>query len=91
MVLPWIFDIPGYRGAVRPIRDGMFNIIDVPFCSVQACADAYLTPCIKRYITGFMSGFKSGIEVIKNSLSTGTNLILLLKDQLCSIFPRNHE
>lgn len=28
-----------------------------------ACADAYLTPCIKRYVTGFMSGFKKGIEV----------------------------
>ena len=51
---------------MRPIRDGIFNIIDVfCFCSLQACADAYLTPCIKRYVTAFMSGFKSGIEVIK--------------------------
>lgn len=41
-------------------------IIDMFFCCVQACADAYLTPCIKRYVTGFMSGFNSGIEV--NSL-----------------------
>jgi len=30
---------------------------------VLACADAYLTPCIKKYVTGFMSGFKDGIEV----------------------------
>ncbi|XP_022798938.1 5-oxoprolinase-like isoform X3 [Stylophora pistillata] len=27
-----------------------------------ACADAYLTPCIKRYVNGFISGFKHGIE-----------------------------
>ncbi|CAH3139957.1 unnamed protein product [Porites lobata] len=27
-----------------------------------ACADGYLTPCIKRYVSGFMSGFRRGIE-----------------------------
>ena len=51
----------------------MFNIHF--FCSIQACADAYLTPCIKRYVSGFMSGFKAGIEVIKNYLLTVTNRI----------------
>ena len=28
-----------------------------------ACADAYLTPCIKSYVSGFTSGFQKGIEV----------------------------
>ncbi|KAK3716070.1 hypothetical protein QZH41_007242 [Actinostola sp. cb2023] len=28
-----------------------------------ACADAYLTPCIKRYVSGFASGFKDGLKV----------------------------
>ena len=32
------------------------------FCIV-ASADAYLTPCIKKYIRGFTAGFKKGIEV----------------------------
>ncbi|EGD81795.1 5-oxoprolinase, partial [Salpingoeca rosetta] len=27
-----------------------------------ACADAYLTPCIKRYIASFSSGFKNNLE-----------------------------
>ncbi|XP_052817623.1 5-oxoprolinase-like [Mya arenaria] len=27
-----------------------------------ACADAYLTPCIKTYVAGFASGFKGGLE-----------------------------
>eukprot|EP00039_Didymoeca_costata_P007096 m.96244 g.96244 ORF g.96244 m.96244 type:complete len:1284 (-) comp13538_c0_seq1:326-4177(-) len=27
-----------------------------------ACADAYLTPCIKRYVDGFTSGFKNDLK-----------------------------
>ncbi|KNC80129.1 5-oxoprolinase, variant [Sphaeroforma arctica JP610] len=27
-----------------------------------ACADAYLTPCIKRYVEGFCSGFENGLQ-----------------------------
>jgi len=38
-----------------------------------ACADAYLTPCIKRYVSGFASGFKDELKVIlmlnKNKVS----------------------
>ena len=30
--------------------------------SFTACADAYLTPCIKKYVHGFSNGFKD-IEV----------------------------
>ena len=30
---------------------------------IVASADAYLTPCIKKYIRGFTAGFKKGIEV----------------------------
>ena len=28
-----------------------------------ASADAYLTPCIKKYIRGFTAGFQDGIQV----------------------------
>ncbi|KAL4234607.1 hypothetical protein ACF0H5_006248 [Mactra antiquata] len=27
-----------------------------------ACADAYLTPCIQKYVEGFASGFKGGLQ-----------------------------
>ena len=27
-----------------------------------ACADAYLTPCIQRYVTNFISGFKNAVS-----------------------------
>lgn len=59
----------------------MFSTISINdrvflFRSVQACADAYLTPCIKRYVTGFMSGFKNGIEVTKTSFLPVTNELI---------------
>jgi len=31
--------------------------VNVPDCVVAACADAYLTPCIKRYLSSFSAGF----------------------------------
>lgn len=31
----------------------------------QACVDAYLTPCIKRYIDGFQSGFDENLNNVK--------------------------
>ena len=31
--------------------------------SCLACADAYLTPHIKRYVQGFSSGFQNQLEV----------------------------
>ncbi|KAF7712877.1 Uncharacterized protein PECH_001851 [Penicillium ucsense] len=36
--------------------------------ATSACADAYLTPTIKRYISGFQAGFNSGLgsESVKN-------------------------
>ena len=34
--------------------------------SLLACADAYLTPCIREYIKGFSSGFKN---VVRDSLT----------------------
>lgn len=30
---------------------------------VAACADAYLTPCIKKYVSSFSSGFKESLKV----------------------------
>lgn len=30
---------------------------------ISACADAYLTPQIKKYVAGFASGFKDNIQV----------------------------
>ena len=30
---------------------------------ISACADAYLTPHIKKYVAGFASGFKDNIKV----------------------------
>lgn len=30
-----------------------------------ACADAYLTPCIKRYVEGFASGFANSLEGVQ--------------------------
>ncbi|KAK3086761.1 hypothetical protein FSP39_022921 [Pinctada imbricata] len=30
-----------------------------------ACADAYLTPCIKTYVKGFASGFQGGLEDLR--------------------------
>jgi 5-oxoprolinase (ATP-hydrolysing) len=30
-----------------------------------ACADAYLTPCIRKYIHGFQSGFDKGLKDVK--------------------------
>lgn len=29
-----------------------------------ACADAYLTPCIQKYVHGFASGFKHGLREV---------------------------
>ena len=29
--------------------------------SLIACADAYLTPCIQKYVEGFASGFKEKV------------------------------
>ena len=29
-----------------------------------ACADAYLTPCVQKYVSGFASGFKNQLQVI---------------------------
>ena len=28
-----------------------------------ACADAYLTPCIQRYVINFISGFKNPVSM----------------------------
>uniref|UniRef100_UPI00398E6E08 5-oxoprolinase isoform X2 n=1 Tax=Pristiophorus japonicus TaxID=55135 RepID=UPI00398E6E08 len=30
-----------------------------------ACADAYLTPCIKRYLSGFCAGFQDGLKDVR--------------------------
>lgn len=30
-----------------------------------ACADAYLTPCIKRYVEGFAAGFQDGLKNVR--------------------------
>ncbi|KAL3859675.1 hypothetical protein ACJMK2_009883 [Sinanodonta woodiana] len=30
-----------------------------------ACADAYLTPCIKEYVSGFSSGFQDGLQKLR--------------------------
>ena len=32
---------------------------------ITACADGYLTPCIKKYVSGFVSGFKDPVSVVK--------------------------
>ena len=43
---------------------GIFLVYVQIFCFViAACADAYLTPCIKKYVKGFSSGFKGGLKV----------------------------
>lgn len=33
------------------------------YICISACADAYLTPQIKKYVAGFASGFKDNIQV----------------------------
>lgn len=40
--------------------------------ATSACADAYLTPAIKKYIAGFQAGFKGGLgaESVKNEGGT---------------------
>ena len=43
---------------------------------VLACADAYLTPCIKRYVDGFAAGFQNGIEVRMHYVSFSCQKIL---------------
>jgi 5-oxoprolinase (ATP-hydrolysing) len=40
--------------------------------ATSACADAYLTPAIKKYIAGFQAGFKSGLGT-KNTKTNGSN------------------
>ncbi|XP_060073815.1 5-oxoprolinase-like [Ylistrum balloti] len=37
-----------------------------------ACADAYLTPCIKNYVAGFASGFQGGVQ--------GTRVLFMQSD-----------
>ena len=37
-----------------------------------ACADAYLTPCIKNYLSGFSSGFKNDLQ--------GANVLFMQSD-----------
>ena len=32
------------------------------FRGFTACVDAYLTPCIKRYLDGFCAGFESNLK-----------------------------
>ena len=32
------------------------------FVSFAACADGYLTPCIRKYVSGFASGFKNPVS-----------------------------
>ena len=43
-----------------------------------ACADAYLTPCTKKYVESFSSGFKD-IEVWKHIYREYKELILNIK------------
>lgn len=40
-----------------------FDKYHANFVIVVACADAYLTPCIKRYVDGFTAGFQDGLKV----------------------------
>ena len=47
-----------------------------------ASADAYLTPCIKKYISGFTAGFEKGIEVEYQITSCEYRVALFLSDYL---------
>lgn len=51
--------------------------------ATSACADAYLTPAIKKYISGFQAGFKGGLgtESVKNEKgSKGTRCEFMQSD-----------
>ena len=36
----------------------MFLCVNFKFYFISACADAYLTPCVKTYVESFCSGFQ---------------------------------
>lgn len=38
-------------------------LLEFIYICISACADAYLTPQIKKYVAGFASGFKDNIQV----------------------------
>ena len=64
-VMPMVRIVPrGYTG-----RNGIGGMdVISPSLSLSlslflVCADAYLTPCIKRYVKGFCSGFKDPVSI----------------------------
>ncbi|KAJ3228166.1 hypothetical protein HK099_006046 [Clydaea vesicula] len=46
----------------------------------SACVDAYLTPCIQKYIEGFFSGFDDGLTYGKNSFSNTVKVEFMQSD-----------
>lgn len=46
------------------VYNGMLPyFLEFIYIYISACADAYLTPQIKKYVAGFASGFKDNIQV----------------------------
>ena len=65
LVMPMVRIVPrGFTGTCMAcIRYRLVMVIRVVTCfeHFAACADAYLTPCIERYVRGFASGFKDPV------------------------------
>lgn len=50
----------------RPVLQRMESVFNQRlefFLLFVACADAYLTPCIRKYVGGFSGGFERELEV----------------------------
>ena len=56
-VMPMVRIVPrGYTG-------NALNVVLLYCIIIIACADAYLTPSIQRYVQGFISGFKNPVSI----------------------------
>ena len=68
-VMPMVKIVPrGYTGSWHGFASFVRNFEISRDGLPLACADAYLTPCIQKYIEGFQAGFDSGLEVPSNAL-----------------------
>ena len=64
LVMPMVRIVPrGFTGIYKYTYISSASHFVTRFKILAACADAYLTPCIERYVQGFASGFKDPVCV----------------------------
>ena len=65
LVMPMVRIVPrGFTGTCTCMACTRYRLVMAVvtrFEHFAACADAYLTPCIERYVRGFASGFKDPV------------------------------